>query len=162
MSASGILLSKNKSYYISYSLIACLAISGYYFLLNASFNAIIQILIFIFLSIFLFCTTLYLSPKENTQQVKNKKIIKNMPQLFIYIFLLIAFFLTILFSLINNYIEQNANTITILETKNNIAISTLYSIGENLLSNYIIAFESIGVILFVLIIYLSFKKQKDN
>ena len=156
ISSSICILFLKKTYYCLISaLLMFLSVGGLYFVLNAEFNAVIQFLISVLLLIFLFYLSLFFNNKE-----KGIKTYLNIKTILSFIFVLL--FLGLIFiALINNYLEQNSNTIVILATPNK-SLSSIYTFAENLVFNYMPSFLAIGICLLVIIINLCSFKAKSK
>ncbi len=146
ISSFGVVLSCKISLSISWTLILSVIFGVLYFLLNAPLNAIVQILVSLFLYAFWFFISIFLNERCKEQNKLNPKYI-------ISLILIFIFFAIVLNGLINNYFEQVFGTITVLNPLNK-DFSTIYVLGENIVSNYFLAFEVLGLILFACIIWL--------
>ena len=155
------LIIKKETYCLSLGLIFLISTSGLYFILNAQFNGMLQILLSLLIIIFLFCYILFLS--KNLSPVQNLK--KQKLQLFSLMLLIFLFFLMFFLALTINYQEQVINNITIIP-QSDFFLSLMQNFATRIVSNHILNLKLVSMMLFVTIIAIHLisnqNKKEDN
>jgi len=131
---------------VVFSLIVFLAVSGIYFLMNASFNAAAQVVIYGAAVVLLFFVVIFtLQKDENSVWIAFK------PRMFVSALSLFFVFLTLAWALVDDYLAHILDIIAGGFVLNR-SLSTVYVIGEKLLSDYAVVFELSAIMLFVLVV----------
>ena len=126
--------------YLYSSIILFISISGIYFQLNASFNAIILLICSSLLMLILYCNKNFISKKE---EKKKNKVETIMLSLF-----LLLFFMMIIIAILTNNPEQIHNNLYLAKPINQLITNHTF-ISEKFCLDYCIAFVSIQIILFI-------------
>ena len=152
VSSFGFLISRCVCHYLAWALTIFLSVGGFFFMLNADFNAIIQIFLSILLIIFLFSVNLFFS-KNN---IKNNKV--DIVKLLISVSCVVLFGVMVCVAMLNDYAQLSGRLIPPL----NQSLSTVYVMAENGVLNHILAFLLIGICCLSLVVGLSCLLKKHR
>lgn len=131
---------------VLFGLYGFMGICGIYFMLNAIFNATTLFLLSVCAAILLILTVIITSPNPN----RDKWLLFS-PRIFISAVSLFCIFATLAWALVDDYLIHILDILS-GEYALNRSLSTVYTIGEKLLTDYVLVFEILAVMLFVLII----------
>lgn len=131
------------------SLVVFVGICGFYFLMNATFNAASQIFIFSAVIILLMFGVVFTGEKNKNAEGRWFK-----PKILISALSLGCIFLTLVWAIVDDYLVHVLDIMSGGLTLNR-SLSTVYVIGEKLLTDYVIVFEVVSIIIFVLAVGLS-------
>lgn len=142
-----VVFARRVMYSILFAVLAFLAVAGIYFMLNATFNAVAQIAIYVIAVSLLLIFSIMLTPSAQDNKIWlaiKPRFLFSMGALGL-IFLVAGWFLT------ENYFEKILELIA-GDMPMNRSLDTVYTIGEKLLTDYVLAFELVSVLLLVVII----------
>lgn len=142
----GVVFSQKTISAVLFGLYGFVGICGIYFMLNATFNAATLFLLSACATILLILTVIITAPKTN-----HDKSFLFSPRALISAISLFVIFATLTWALVDDYLIHVLDILSGEYTLNR-SLSTVYAIGEKLLTDYALAFELFAVMLFVLII----------
>lgn len=143
------ILSKKIISSVIFSLAVFMGISGFYFLMNATFNAVAQIFIFSAVIILLIFATVLTGEKNKNSEEHGFK-----PRILVSALSLLCVFLTLVWAIVDDYLVHVLDIMSGSFALNR-SLSTVYVIGEKLLTDYIVVFEIVSMMIFILVIGLA-------
>ena len=140
----GAILARRVISSLIFALVWFLGVGGIYFLLNATFNAAIQVLAYVSALLMLLFVAIIPFEKE---KYSFWGILK--PRIYISALSLLIIFVTLAWAIVDDYLVHILDIMSGGFTLSR-SLSTVYTIGERLLTDYSVAFELVAFVMFIL------------